>query len=372
VLPLRVAGWLARSQKASPTRSWLKQMRIARPRLGVARKSLSGSALDGESRDTVLTRGLRGTVKFADAVLECWNGHLHHTKLPRLPLPRRNHISLRLVVLSLLPQLSRRAGDDARARHPGLARSDPPVDAQVRRRVCTPPAETHRWLWRHVAPRRGVLQSQWRAGVSLARRGSGRGDPRCLGPEAAKREGSEALLPKAAQGIAIWPQSDCDRQAFKLRGSTRRGHAWGRTPKGRTTEQSSRELASTYSGAGATNAVLQVDPARAAFPLSAWPGLEPLPSLSPSTAGLSLSGDHAQALRRLAIDNRRCPENHHAAAIAAEHPLEPACYMFAHRSLKLTVPPRARRLARDLRSPPADVLTVLLASVHWSTRKRRR
>ena len=28
---------------------------------------------------------------------------------------------------------------------------------------------------------------------------------------------------------------------------------WGRTPKGRTTEQSSRELASTYLGAGATN-----------------------------------------------------------------------------------------------------------------------
>src|ERR1700674_1935175 len=165
---------------------------------------------------------------------------------------------------------SRRAGDDARARDPGLARSDSPMDAQFRRRVCTPPAETHRSLWRYVAPRRGVLQSQWRAGVSLARRGSGWGDPRRLGSDAAKCQGSKALLPKAAKGIAIRPQSDRDRQAFELRGSTQRGHAYGRTPNRWTTEQSSRELASTYSGARATNAALQVDPARQARPLSAW------------------------------------------------------------------------------------------------------
>src|ERR1700674_4607885 len=125
---------------------------------------------------------------------------------------------------------SRRAGDDARARDPGLARSDSPMDAQFRRRVCTPPAETHRSLWRYVAPRRGVLQSQWRAGVSPARRGSGWGDPRRLGSDAAKCQGSKALLPKAAKGIGIRPQSDRDRQAFELRGSTQRGHAYGRTP----------------------------------------------------------------------------------------------------------------------------------------------
>ena len=60
--------------------------------------------------------------------------------------------------------------------------------------------------------------------------------------------------------------------------------------------------------------------ARAALPLSAWTGVEPLPSLSASTAGLSLSGDHAQALRRLAIDNGHCLVNHHAAAISGVAP----------------------------------------------------
>jgi hypothetical protein len=38
-----------------------------------------------------------------------------------------------------------------------------------------------------------------------------------FGSDVAKCQGSKALLPKAAKGIAIRPQSD--RQAFELRGS---------------------------------------------------------------------------------------------------------------------------------------------------------
>ena len=69
---------------------------------------------------------------------------------------------------------------------------------------------------RHVAPRRGVLQSQWRAGVSLARRGPGRGDPRCLGAEAAQRQGSETFLPKATEGSTLQSARNCHRQALEL------------------------------------------------------------------------------------------------------------------------------------------------------------
>src|ERR1700680_1968891 len=134
-----------------------------------------------------------------------WTSRPH--RATRLPFPRRNHVSLRPVVLSFLPQLSRRAGDYARARDPGLARSDSPMDAQFRRRVCTPPAETHRSLWRYVAPRRGVLQSQWRAGVSLARRGSGWGDPRCLVQTWRNAKAAKCFFRRLLKGLRYGPRA---------------------------------------------------------------------------------------------------------------------------------------------------------------------
>jgi len=48
--------------------------------------------------------------------------------------------------------------------------------------------------------------------------------------------------------------------------------------------------------------------------------LDHVQGLGVRSAGLSLSGDHGQALRRLAIDNGRCLVNHHAAAISGAAP----------------------------------------------------
>ena len=142
---------------------------------------------------------------------------MHRTKLPRLSLPRRIHISLRLVVLSFLPQLSRRAGDDARAWDRTLARGDPPVDAQVRRRVCTPPARRigrygDTWHLDEVFCKvNGELVYLWRAGDQ---------ERETLDVLVQKRrnlKASETFLPKATEGFTLQSARTCHRQALELR-----------------------------------------------------------------------------------------------------------------------------------------------------------
>ena len=87
---------------------------------GIAYRSDSFNPMSAEEIEKLARLALKNdydlrtrTVNSAAAVLKWRYGHLNCAKLSGLPLSGRDHRPLRVAVLPLLPELWRRAGDDA-------------------------------------------------------------------------------------------------------------------------------------------------------------------------------------------------------------------------------------------------------------------
>src|SRR6476620_9003589 len=92
--------------------------------------------------------------------------------LPWPPVSTRNHLRMRLALLSIWLELSRRGRADGGTRDRGQLRNNPAVVREVRRGVCRWPQETACTYRRQMASGRGVPQDQRHHALSLARRRS--------------------------------------------------------------------------------------------------------------------------------------------------------------------------------------------------------
>ena len=167
------------------------------------------------------------------------------------------------------------------------------ADSLRRRR----PRPRDKWHMDEVFIRiQGVQHYLWRAvdqeGVVL--------DISCRPARCQRRE---ALLQAAAEGSAIRPASDRDRQAAELWRRSASTTSRRRAPTKPISEQSGRELASADAPTRAADATVQIVRTSARLPLRSFLHLRPLPSKSTPTCSPCLSRDPVRTLSK--SDSRR-------------------------------------------------------------------
>jgi len=166
--------------------------------------------------------------------------------LPRLSLPGRGHRARGLAVPLLQPQPARRRDDPRRPRHRCVLREHPRVGPALRPAVRQRAEAAPSKAGRQVVHGRGVHPHPGQAALPLACRGPGRSCARHPRAGPAQCQSRQALLPQAAEGLAICAARDRDGQAQELRRREAQGAAPYRAPAKPLPQQPGRGVAPAH------------------------------------------------------------------------------------------------------------------------------
>ena len=218
-----------------------------------------------------------GTVNLSRSLAD-WVDEHECAKLPRIPVPTRDHQPRRLALPSLLSELPGCRRSPRRTGGHRLLREHPAVVSEVRSRVGPGAQAATSALGRHLAPGRTLRDHPRAAAVPLACRGPGRRHDRHPRPASSRSMCGRALLPEAPEGAGRRTSPAGDRQAEELRCSPPKGDAFC-SPRHRCLrEQPCGSLPPADPPARATNAAVQIAGSSATILVRARNHPESLPS----------------------------------------------------------------------------------------------